>query len=586
MTAGRHVENVADAADFLSWLGERRPVLALDTETGGKRGPHRDALRLVVFADSGAAWSLSYRQWRGVIDTALRAYAGPVTFLNATFDCWFLAANGLATPPLHQLHDAGIMDRILSPGVSHRLKDIGARMFGASAKDEQDALTAILCKDGCKTPCKAHPWTWATIPDNHPVYTAYARQDGVLTAKITELHAARIASEGLTAAYQREMAVQDVMYRAQARGLRIDVPYTTALRDRMDEQMATIKAKVPEFDITQASALEGVLMRDGWEPKEWTPTGQVKFTAEIREALDDPFARLHTQYKRLEKWRAAYVQAFLDDLDDAGRVHAKINGMGAVTGRQSVSSPPLHQLPADDPSIRNCVLPYEGDKLWYIDYRSMEMVTFSHLSQDPALVQACRDGLDFHKFTASMVHDIDMAAVTHNQRKLAKTSVSFGKIFGAGTAAVARQAQVSPGEVEAFNAVYDAKFPGVARFMQEVVQAGRRRERTEGVAYINTLGGRRIPQLDGRTYALVNYAVQGGSADIFKDAILRVDAAGYGDWIALPVHDALLFSVPEDAADEVPVLKALMEDHTTYSVPFTVDAAGPLSRWGEEKSAA
>lgn len=582
MTAGRHVENVADAADFLSWLGERRPVLALDTETSGKKGPHRDALRLVVFADSGAAWSLSYRQWRGVIDTALRAYAGPVTFLNAPFDCWFLAANGLATPPLHQLHDAGIMDRLLSPGVSHRLKDIGARMFGAEAKDAQSALVGVLiCTDSCKTPCKFHPWTWATIPDNNPVYTAYARQDGVLTAKITEIHAARIASEGLTAAYQREMAVQNVMYRAQVRGLRIDVPYTTALRDRMDEQMAALKAKVPEFDITQASALEGVLMRDGWEPKEWTPTGQVKFTAEIREALDDPFARLHTRYKRIEKWRSAYVQAFLDDLDDAGRVHAKINSMGASTGRMSISGPPLQQLPRGA-DIRNCVLPYEGDTLWNFDYKSMEMRTLAHLSQDPSLVQAARDDLDVHRFTAAMANGISMEDVTASQRQLAKHTVSFGVVFGAGDHTVAKKAGVSDDVITRFRALFYDAFPGIPAFSTDVANVARRRQRTEGEPYIITVGGRRLPQIDGRLYALVNYAVQGGSADVYKDAILRVDAAGYGDWLVLPVHDSLLMSVPEGGEEEAPVIQVLMEDRDTYTVPFTIDVSGPLERWGAE----
>lgn len=577
---GCHVHTVQDAVDFLSWLGERRPVLAVDTETGGTTGPHRDALRLVVFADAAASWSLSYRQWRGVIETALATYDRQVAFLNAPFDMWFLSANGLATPRLHLTHDAGIMDRLVCPGLSHRLKDIGQRLY-PGAKAEQDALAPLLCKDSCPTPCKNHPWTWATIPDNHPVYTAYARKDGTLTAKITEHHAESVAAQGLTRAYEREMAAQEVMYRAQVRGMRIDRPYTVALRDRMDAEMLALREKVPEFDITQATALEGVLIRDGWEPQEWTPTGQVKFTAAIREALDDPFARLHTRYKRLEKWSAAYVQAFLDEQDDNGRVHAKINSFQAITGRMSISNPALQQLPRGA-EIRNCVLPYEGETLWNVDYRAMEMRTLAHLSQDPEMMAAAIAELDFHRFTASMAHGISMEEVTAPQRQLAKHTVSFGVVFGAGDATVAKKAGAPVAEIARFRELFDAAFPGVVAFQKNVSKVARQRERAEGVPYINTVGGRRVPQLDGRTYALVNYCVQGGSADIYKDAILRVDAAGYGDWVVLPVHDSLLLSVPAGAEDEVPKVAALMEDHDTYSVPFTVDISGPLSRWGEE----
>ncbi len=567
MTDGRHVTTVDDAAAFLSWLGNRRPILAVDTETGGLV-THRDALRLVQFGDGEAAWSLSYRDWRGVIADALDSYAGPVAFHNAPFDLGFLAHNGLPVPALHCVHDTAVMDRLVCPGERHALKVIGSRLYGAAASAEQDALKAAM---------SLYKWTWATIPDDFPIYTDYARQDTILTARIAEHHLPLVP----VAPYEREMVVQDVMYRAERRGLRIDSRYTERLRDNWEHEMSVLRSKVPEFDICNPTKLQRALTLDGWEPTEYTPTGRPKFDAAVRAACDHTFARMHTRYKRLEKWSAAYLNAFLDEQDDNGRLHARINTAQAITGRMSITNPALQTLPRGA-EIRNCILPYEGERLWNVDYRAMEMRMFSHLSQDPALVAAARDDLDFHTFTASMVYGIDMGSVTKAQRQIAKSSVSFGKIFGAGPEQVAKQAGVTVAEVDRFNAVYDAQFPGVARFMADVLSTARQREREEGHPYIKTWGGRRVPQTDGRTYALVNYAVQGGSADIFKERIVALDAAGYGDLIVLPVHDSLLFSIPPEAECEVPNIVALMEEHTALSVPFTVDVSGPMDRWGDE----
>lgn len=568
----RRVTSVTDAAEFLSWLSERRPVLAVDTETGGLEY-WRQPLRLVQFGDGETGWALSYRNWRGVIDQALASYAGPVAFHNAPFDLHFLSAHDLPTPGRHQVHDTKILDSLLYPGESHSLKPIGTRMFGEGAAAEQDVLKTAMAKN---------EWGWADIPEDYEPYWLYAAKDTVLTAQVAEHHLSRLDPR-LTAAYEVEMAVQGIMYRAETRGMRVDVAYTEALLWEWEQEMDALRDAVPEFDITQVPPLVSVMLMDGWQPADYTPTGRVKFDADIRDSLDDPLARMHSRYKRLEKWTAAYLRRFLGERDSRDLIHARINTIQALTGRMSITEPALQTLPRG-PQIRNCVLPYEGEDLWNIDYSTMEMRMFAHFSQDPALLRAGLEGLDFHKYTASLVYGVPIEEVTSNQRALAKQSVSFGKLYGAGPDKVAAAAKTTLAAVEEFGRVYAEQFPGVERFMRQLMDVGAERRAKEGTPYVVSWGGRRIPQTDGRLYALTNYLIQGSCADLFKRKIIEVDAAGYGEHIILPVHDSLLFSLPPEMADEVPKIQEIMEAHDEFRVPFTVDVSGPLERWGAEEA--
>jgi DNA polymerase-1 len=107
------------------------------------------------------------------------------------------------------------------------------------------------------------------------------------------------------------------------------------------------------------------------------------------------------------------------------------------------------------------------------------------------------------------------------------------------------------------------------------------RGRTEGLRYVLTKSGRRfsVPN-DNELYKCVNGLMQGGGADIIKDAVVRLDQLGYGDNIVLPIHDELLFQFPEGDTEGPAAVAAIMEDHT-LTVPITTELSGPFTSWGE-----
>jgi DNA polymerase-1 len=136
--------------------------------------------------------------------------------------------------------------------------------------------------------------------------------------------------------------------------------------------------------------------------------------------------------------------------------------------------------------------------------------------------------------------------------------------------------------MKAVNDSFDSRFPGMRNLMRTIEDLGMRRMREEGVAYILTGTGRRLPADEGKVYTLVNYLIQGTSAEVLKLNILKCDAAGLTPYLIVPVHDELVLSVPKAEQEEIG--KTLQECMTTrdgWTVPLLAGAPETGDRWGE-----
>lgn len=577
------VEDLDSAQRFLSWLGERRPVLAIDTETTGLQWWTEHFLRLVQFGDATQGWAISLRDWRGVITRAMRGVAdmqSPVVMHNAPFDMHALDADSLPLPEWHRVHDTKIMDHLLDPLRGHGLKPMCDRLFGPRASAGQAMLRSTMSKNG---------WTWATVPEEHPHYWAYAALDTCLTAMAAEhLWPEVNADPNLRAAYEREMQTQVIMWRAEKRGMRVDVDYTARLREEWQVEAETLKAELNALGVSNPSSnrqLDTALRTVGWEPEEFTPTGAAKIDKVILQQLSESvgaeIAPRILRYKRLVKWTSAYLDHFLGTLDADGRIHCSVNTMAAKTGRMSITSPALQTLPRG-PEIRDCIIPDEGSRLLAVDYDGMEFRVLAHYAQEPAMQQAIRDGINPHNWTAAMAYGIPLEDVTKEQYDVSKNT-GYGKAYGAGAKQIAKTAGITELEAQAFIAAYDAAMPGVVAFMRQVEQLGRDRLMREGRPYVTTWGGRAMVAPEDKLYKLVNGLIQGGCADLFKQKIIDLDAAGFGDYILLPVHDEIIFDVPEhEWSAVVPEVCRVMAAETEFDVPLTVAPSAPLTRWGDK----
>lgn len=584
----RRVSTVEEAREFLVWLGERRPILSIDTETTGLEWWTPKFTRLVQFGDACTGWTLSVRDWRGLIRTALERYDGPVVFHNAKFDLHALENENLPTPAWHNVHDTVVLHHLYDPAASHRLKAI-SDTFWPDASIGQAWLAKGMRENG---------WTWATVPEEFPPYGMYAALDTVLTARLFE----KYHPVAPLAAYEREMAHMSTMFRAERRGLRVDGPHAVQLRDAWIAEEAQLREDMEKFAIANLSSNRDVtraLEEGGWDPEEFTPTGQPKLDKVVlNEIVHDmgvpaEIAEKVMRYRRITKWRHAYLDAFLGTrADDRGFVHPDIKTLGARTGRESIIGPPLQTLPKG-PLIRNCILPYEGDSLWTVDYDAQELRLFAHYADEPNLQRLFREGHDPHTYTAHLVYGLPLDQVGKGSafRETAK-NVRYARLYGAGLARMAATASastvgstgvaVSELDIESFMNGLDREFPGEAAFIAYVDSVARQRLAEYGTGYVTTWGQRYMPAEETKLYSLVNYLIQGTAADVLKEKSNQLDKAGYGDWIMCPVHDEILFSVPPGGESEIETIRSIMEEHNAFSVPLTCEASGPYDRWGRK----
>jgi DNA polymerase-1 len=130
---------------------------------------------------------------------------------------------------------------------------------------------------------------------------------------------------------------------------------------------------------------------------------------------------------------------------------------------------------------------------------------------------------------------------------------------------------------------FDIRYPGMINFQRSIEDLGMQRLRTEGVGYIRTWTGRRIPCDEDRVYTLINYLIQGGAAEVFKSNLVKLDQADLTEYLIVPVHDEIVLQAPrKDAEEFMRVVKQCMTTTEGWSVPLTAGIDGPLERWGEK----
>lgn len=564
------VRSLDDALACKRWLGERHgsDVLALDCETGGL-DPRRDALRLTQIGDVNEAWVMPHEDWAGLTKEILGDWNGHWVGHNITFDMRFLERNGIGVSR-HRLHDTSVLAHLEDPA-----RRLGLKSLSVAHLDKRAALGQELLNEGMSK----QKWTWATVPLDFDPYTFYAGFDTVLNARYYE--AMRPVQAQYADVYELEMAVALICSDMSTRGIRIDTEYTRSKKAEIDAYAAEVYAWVEEhYGLKPGSnnAVANRLLADGVRLEKRTKGGAWSVDAEVLTELADlhPLAKAVQSHRDALKTSSTYFRGILDSLD-GDVLHPDIKPLGARTGRMSVSKPPFQQLPADSPLVRDCVIPSAGNRLVLCDLDQVEFRILGHFANEPFVRNAVLAGEDLHWAAARVMYGPD---ATPAQRKKTKNG-TFAVLYGAGKDKLAAQQGVTVPEAEAFIAHYRATFPGITNFVTTVEQVARQREFMEGTPYVMSPIGRRHPMDKDKLYTGVNYLCQGTAADMFKQALVRMDAAGVSQYLRLPIHDEAMADVPAELAEEVArTIQACMTDHTSLSVP--IDAGYKIvDRWGD-----
>jgi DNA polymerase I len=593
------INNAEKAAEFIQWLGQRRPynAIAIDTETGERVGrPRSDALspwhgdlRLVQVGDSQKGWAIPWGEWSGLFYEAMDKFDGPLVCHNIAFEARWFAIKSRWEIPWHRAHDTMIMAHLIDPLGPGGLKPLSENLIDPRGAYLQQKLDEGLVENG---------WTWGTVPINFEPYWAYGALDPILTMRLWEKFYEKCGpGKPYHKAYELEMATRKIVTRMEINGARVDLDYSQKKYQELIDYTTSVKEwganTYSGTSLTSNIQLVRLFEKLGGEITELTPSGQKACTKDqlkllIRDGNPEVknLAETVVQLRKAEKLANTYFLNFIDKNID-GVLHPSVKTLGARTSRMSITDPALQTLPKGDETVRRAFIPKdENHVIITSDLDQVEFRMFASLSQDPNLIRlfnrADQIGSDpFTEIGREVYQEPDMQK-SDKRRTLIKGMV-YGRLYGAGVAKQAITAGVPEEQMRAVSDAFDIRYPGMIRFQKEIEHVGMMRERDTGQGFVHTWTGRRIPCDEGRVYTLVNYLIQGGAAEVFKSNLVKLDQADLTELLIVPVHDEIVLQAPREDAEEVKrLVQQCMTTEDGWAVPLTADVDGPLETWGDK----
>jgi DNA polymerase-1 len=349
------------------------------------------------------------------------------------------------------------------------------------------------------------------------------------------------------------------------------------------------------FNVNSTPQLRRILFdKLGLIPTKKTKTGFSTDAASLEKLQGQhPIIDHLLRYREVEKLRSTYGEGLLSEIAPDGRIHATFNQTVARTGRLSSDAPNLHNIPVrsdEGKAFRRAFVPAPGFELLVADYNQIELRCIAHLAEDPGLIAAFDAGDDIHTATAARVFHVAPEEVDGGQRAKAKM-VSYGLAYGMEAFGLATRLNIARSEAAEILEAYFAAFPAVKQYMERTVAEARER------GYTETLFGRRrpIPELASTNRGIrqagerqaMNAGIQGLAADIFKVALVHLDAElrsrELASRLVLQVHDEVILEVPPEEKDALSALTlSVMHGAAELRVPLEVNLSFGTS-WADAK---
>lgn len=335
---------------------------------------------------------------------------------------------------------------------NYGLKELSADLFGIDAKTEQTILKESIKANGGKA--------GELYKADSQIIAEYGIKDVVLTAKNYKHWDLALSKQGLSNFFYNDETMplyREVTIPMELHGVRVDVPYLTQSLNEINQDLRSIEeeiqlqiapllgtftkwylnkdfplqtftGKVPiwakkystQLDAWKAEAGPGAyifnlsskhhlkkLLFDTLKetPLSTTPTGLPQVDEEFLESVAGKYewcAKLIV-FNKLNKLKATYIENLLENQED-GIYYPRFSQHRTTSGRYSSD---MQQLPRPIESghpliikhtnrIREFIIAREGHYLVGTDYNSLEPRVFSHVSNDPALLDIFNSGKDFY----------------------------------------------------------------------------------------------------------------------------------------------------------------------------------------------
>ena len=596
-------ECIIEPSQLDAWLArlDAAPLVSLDTETTGldpmqarlvgisfaiADGDRIDAAYLPLgHSYAGAPTQLPFAETLARLRPWLESAQRPKLGQHLKYDRHVFANHGVALRGI--VEDTLLQSYVLESDKPHDLGSLAARHCGL-ATISYDAVTGK----------GANRISFAQVEVARAA--EYAAEDADVTLRVHQALRPQLAAEPQLESLYRdlELPVAEVLFRIERNGVLIDAATLAQQSDELGRKIMALEAEAQQlagqpFNLNSPKQLAEILFnQQGLPVVKKTPSGGPSTDEEVLEKLaeDYPLPKKILEHRSLAKLKNTYTDKLPKMIDAAtGRVHTSFGQATAVTGRLASTDPNLQNIPIRTPEgrrIRSAFVAPANHRIVSADYSQIELRIMAHLSDDPRLLEAFAQGEDVHRATAGEIFGVTPIEVSSEQRRAAKV-INFGLIYGMSAFGLAKQIGVDRTAAAAYMDRYFARYPGVARYMEDTRAIARDK------GYVETVFGRRLwlPEIkssnvgrrQGAERAAINAPMQGTAADLIKRAMLAVqdwlDAQKLQTLLVLQVHDELVLEVPEAELQLVrEMLPKLMGGVAKLKVPLLVEV-GVGANW-------
>ncbi len=463
---------------------------------------------------------------------------------------------------------------------------------------------------------KAEMWK---LPAMH--VGAYGEADAELALELWNYFSIQLGKEDLWNIVNLELDLLPCLIEMTWRGVRVDQDRVEQTRNSLVKRERQVMKEIKkvagsDVEIWAAQSLVKAFDKVGLQyPK--TEKGAPSFTKLFLQENNHPLAQLIVEARNLNKTTGTFLQTIMKHCHADGRIHSHINQIrsddgGTVSGRLSMNSPNLQQIPARDPEIgpmiRSLFLPEEGEQWAAIDFSQQEpriLVHYAHvygqsrnlpLEGASDFVQAYNDdpNTDFHTMVA------EMANIPRKQAKV----VNLALLYGMGVGKLSEQLDISMDDAKSLINQYHKRVPFVKGLMNGVMN--RMNDKSSSGSIRSILGrkcrfdrwepdtfamNKALPYQEAvqeygattrlkraYTYKALNRLIQASAADMTKKAM--VDLYKEGLVPLTQIHDEIAMSVKDK--EQAKYIADIMTSAVPLEVPNVCDVEiGPS--WGEAK---
>lgn len=578
---------VQEPWDFDAFLGElkKQKRFCVDLETTSLAPRLAEIVGIAVSWKAGEAYYLPLKGPEGseLLDAketlaALRPILEDPTIekinQNIKYDLLVFRANGIELKGL--AFDSMIASYLLEPGDrSHNLDDLSRRLLNHETIKIRDLFPKDAKLKG--------DIPMSEVPLDR--ITEYAAEDADVALRLAETLAPKLEEQKLTKLFNElEMPLVEVLAEMEYNGVTVEPKLLQGMSAQFAVRLKEIEAEAHRlggrpFNLDSPTQLRVVLFDELKLPVvKRTKTGPSTDQEVLEELAEEhEVCAAIIEHRKLAKLKSTYLDNLAQLINpNTGRIHASFNQTVAATGRLSSSDPNLQNIPVrteEGRQIRQAFLPGGSDQaLVAADYSQIELRLLAYFSQDDALVKAFAEDVDIHTAVAAQIAGVELASVTAEQRRLAKT-VNFGVMYGLSAFGLARRLKIPQKDAQEFIDGYYDRHPKVEKFFTELlVNADKQRKVTTILGRHRPITGVKNPFGRSRNLAertAINTVIQGSAADLIKQAMLnihrRLKKEKLDARMLLQIHDELVFEVKKD---QVQKLAALVVEEMTTAIPL------------------